>query len=206
MLLAHMRHSCDSVISFSILYGQRHRRELQHARKVCKELGIERIEVDLRNLKDILKGSSQTSEEIAVPEGHYASETMRITVVPNRNMLLIAAATALAVSRGYDTVAYAAHTGDHTIYPDCRPEFVKALGQAVRLADWKPVNLVAPFVNMSKAQIVKLAVQLGAQRILPLTYSCYKGGKIHCGKCGTCVERREAFQLAGVPDPTIYET
>jgi 7-cyano-7-deazaguanine synthase len=139
-----------------------------------------------------------------VPEGHYAEESMRLTVVPNRNMLLLAACAAWAVSCRSDAVAYAAHAGDHAVYPDCRPEFVEAVRGVFRLCDYKPLTLYTPFVEWSKADVVREGQVTGAP--LHLTYSCYEGGVRHCGKCGTCYERREAFAITGVPDPTEYAT
>ncbi|MFM9146691.1 MAG: 7-cyano-7-deazaguanine synthase, partial [Verrucomicrobiota bacterium] len=139
---------------------------------------------------------------VKVPEGHYEEESMKATVVPNRNMLLISVATAWAVSLRAESVAYGAHGGDHAIYPDCRPEFAEALDRAVRLADWHEVRLERPFVKMDKAAIVRRGAELDVP--FSLTWSCYVGGERHCGKCGTCVERKEAFRLARVTDPTDY--
>lgn len=127
---------------------------------------------------------------------------MKATVVPNRNMLLIATAAAWAMSLKAASVAYGAHGGDHAIYPDCRPAFADALDQAIRLADWHEVTLERPFVGMDKTAIVRRGAELGVP--FALTWSCYVGGDRHCGKCGTCVERKEAFVRAGVPDPTVY--
>lgn len=196
----------DSVKCLSVNYGQRHRKELVSARAICHDLGVEHQIADLSHLNFLFAGSSQTSPEIEVPEGHYEEESMKLTVVPNRNMVLLSLATAWAVSLKYDSVAYAAHAGDHAIYPDCRPEFTAAIARATEICDWTPIKLLRPFLDpvpMSKADIARL----GADLKVPMhrTWSCYKGGTLHCGKCGTCVERREAFQLAGVPDQTIYE-
>ena len=157
---------------------------------------------DLASLQGLLTGSSLTSPEIPVAEGHYTEETMKSTVVPNRNMILLAVAAGHVISRGGGRVAYAAHGGDHAIYPDCRPEFADAMAHALSLADWSTVELHRPFVGWSKADIVRR----GAELEVPFaqTWSCYQGGEQHCGRCGTCIERREAFDLAGVPDPTPY--
>jgi 7-cyano-7-deazaguanine synthase len=127
---------------------------------------------------------------------------MKLTVVPNRNMIMIAVAGGWAISRRFDRLAYGAHTGDHTIYPDCRPEFVDSLRNSLSLADWHSVDLFCPFIGMTKAEIVKLGAELGTD--FATTWSCYEGGEVHCGRCGTCFERREAFEVAGVPDPTEY--
>ena len=129
---------------------------------------------------------------------------MKSTVVPNRNMILLSLAGGHALSIGFDTIAYAAHAGDHTIYPDCRPEFANAMETVLNLADWAPLRLHRPFVNLKKQDLVKLGHKMGAP--LNETWSCYAGRDLHCGKCGTCVERKEAFSLANIPDPTKYET
>jgi 7-cyano-7-deazaguanine synthase len=202
VLLAQLQAAGDELLALTIDYGQRHRRELAHAEQICRRAGIEWQVANLAPLAPLLAGSSQTSPHVPVPHGHYAEESMKLTVVPNRNMILIAVAAGWAISRRCDRVAYAAHTGDHTIYPDCRPEFVAALGGALLLADWNPVALYAPFLSLTKAAIVREGARLGVD--FAATWSCYEGADMHCGLCGTCVERREAFRLAGVPDPTRY--
>jgi 7-cyano-7-deazaguanine synthase len=128
---------------------------------------------------------------------------MKTTVVPNRNMILLALATGHALSIGAQQVAYAAHSGDHAIYPDCRNEFADAMARAMALCDWSQVELYRPFVDWTKADIVRRGAELGVP--FGQTWSCYKGGNKHCGRCGTCIERREAFDLAGVEDPTNYK-
>jgi 7-cyano-7-deazaguanine synthase len=192
-----------TVQALGVHYGQRHARELKAAAAICKGAGVRHEIADLRGIRGLLAGSSLTSRDIEVPEGHYAEGNMKATVVPNRNMILIATAAAWAISCGFDAVAYAAHAGDHAIYPDCREEFARALDKAVRLADWRPVRVLRPFVRLSKADIVKRGARLGVP--FSKTWSCYKGGARHCGRCGTCVERREAFAAAKVADPTEYE-
>ena len=137
------------------------------------------------------------------PDGHYTDESMKATVVPNRNMLFLAVAASWAIAQGAAAVAYAAHAGDHAIYPDCRPEFVRAMSAALGLADWRQLELATPFINWDKGQIVRRGAELGVP--FEKTWSCYRGGTAHCGTCGTCVERREAFSQAGIADPTIYE-
>ncbi len=202
VLLYHLLAKGQEVRCLSVDYGQRHRKELAAAREIAAVAKVEHKTVDLRAVRELMEGSSQTSDSLAVPEGHYAEESMKLTVVPNRNMVLLSLATAWAVSTKSDSVAYAAHAGDHAIYPDCRSEFADAMAVAMGLCDWHKVQLVRPFVTWSKADIAKEGAKLAAP--LHLTWSCYKGGELHCGKCGTCVERREAFALAGVTDPTRY--
>lgn len=148
-------------------------------------------------------GAAPFNESIAVPEGHYEDESMKSTVVPNRNMILLSIATAGSIASGLEGVAYAAHAGDHAIYPDCRPAFADAMNEAIKLCDYTSQRLVRPFVSLTKADIVKAGAALGVP--FERTWSCYNGGATHCGKCGTCVERIEAFKLAGVSDPTDYQ-
>jgi 7-cyano-7-deazaguanine synthase len=202
VLLYHLLEQGHSVSALSIHYGQRHARELDCARLTCERLGVAHELADLRDLARVLSGSSLTSNEIAVAEGHYTEETMKSTVVPNRNMILLAVAAGHALSQKADAVAYAAHAGDHAIYPDCRPAFAEQLAQAIALADWQPLELLRPFIEMDKTAIVRRGAELGVP--FADTWSCYKGDERHCGRCGTCIERREAFYLAGITDPTVY--
>jgi len=180
-------------------YGQKHQKELAAAAIVCSALHIPRF---LMTIRPPLKGSALTDPDMTVPEGHYESENMRITVVPNRNMIMLALAVGYAISEGFGVVAYAAHRGDHVIYPDCRAEFRTAMQEVFNLCHFTPLKLEAPFVSYTKVEIVKIGADLKVP--FSLTWSCYKGGSTHCGKCGTCVERKEAFRLAGVADPTHY--
>lgn len=188
-------------ISFD--YGQKHRKELECAREVCAQAGIEHKVVDLSSISEIFGESSLTNDSVEVPEGHYEEDSMKSTVVPNRNMILISIATAWGISEKAEVVAYGAHGGDHAVYPDCREEFAASLDAAIRQCDWHSIRLFRPFVAMTKADIATLGAEVGAP--FSLTWSCYKGGAAHCGRCGTCVERREAFYIAGVADPTVYE-
>jgi 7-cyano-7-deazaguanine synthase len=190
------------VKTLSVNYGQRHARELESAQAISTMVGAEHKVADLRSISALLAGSSLTSIEVAVPDGHYAEETMKTTVVPNRNMIMLSVAAGWAISTKSDAVAFAAHGGDHAIYPDCRAEFAEALDKAIQMADWHVVRLIRPFVGMTKADIARRGAELRVP--FELTWSCYKGGSHHCGVCGTCVERREAFYLAGISDPTPY--
>ena len=186
-------------------YGQRHAKELQYAARCAAALRARHTVIDLSEMRALLGGSALT-DDIDIPDGHYAAPTMGITVVPNRNAIMLAVAYAAAVSEGAQMVATGVHAGDHFVYPDCRPEFIEAFDRMEQLATAgyaaEGLSLHAPFVHMTKADIVRL----GAALFVPYadTWSCYKGGPAHCGVCGTCVERREAFQLSGVIDPTIY--
>lgn len=195
----------------SVDYGQRHgRREIAAAAKIAghlDNLGIAPVShqvLDLSGLGDFLVGSALTDPEIDVPDGHYAAETMRATVVPNRNAIMANIAIGVASAAEADVIAMGMHAGDHAIYPDCRPEFVRALRQTMvhALKGFHTPRLEAPFISKSKTDIARLADDLGAP--VHLSWSCYKGGDLHCGTCGTCTERKEAFKDAGVTDPTEY--
>lgn len=195
-------HALARLLSFD--YGQRHKKELDYARRCATRLGAAHDVVDIDAVGRLLTGSALTSGG-AVPEGHYAEETMRATVVPNRNTIMLAIAFGVATAQGADAVAAAVHGGDHFIYPDCRPAFVDAFAAMQRhaLEDMARIALETPFLHMSKAGIVSIGAQFGVP--FAETWSCYVGGDHHCGRCGTCVERREAFYLAGVDDPTVYD-
>jgi len=203
VLLYHHIAALHQVHAVSVNYGQRHVKELDFARETCKRLRIGLSEIDLTSLGKHFLGNSQTDLTVPVPEGHYEAESMKQTVVPNRNMILLSVALGIAITKRFQGVSYAAHAGDHAIYPDCRPEFVDALNVAAKLADWSKVEIFRPFILYNKSGIVKRGHQLGVN--FAKTWSCYKGGEKHCGKCGTCMERREAFQLANILDPTEYE-
>lgn len=202
VLLFKLLREGHEVRALGIDYGQRHRKELDAATRICKGAGVDYQIADLIGIRPFLAGSSQTDDAVVVPHGHYEEESMKLTVVPNRNMIMLSVAVAYAISTKSHSVSYAAHGGDHAIYPDCREEFASALNTAALLADWHQVRIDRPFVRESKASIVAL----GQRLCVPFAeaWSCYEGGAVHCGKCGTCVERREAFQLAGITDPTTY--
>ncbi len=199
-----LRSRKSDVVALSLFYGQRHSVELQSAQKIATRLNVELIQSDIGALQSLFGKNSQTNSTIDVPLGHYTEESMKQTVVPNRNMIFLSCAIALAVSRKFDEVVYAAHGGDHAIYPDCRPEFVKLMDSVSQICDWHPVHVVAPFVHLTKGEIVKRGLSLDVP--FAETWSCYQGQTRHCGHCGTCVERKEAFEMAGVADPTIYES
>ena len=184
-------------------YGQRHRKEVTFAAACAERLLVPHQTIDIRDIGRTLSGSALT-DDLAVPDGHYAEETMRITVVPNRNAIMLAIAFGVAAARGADAVATAVHGGDHFIYPDCRPGFIDAFQTMQRhaLEGYANIALYAPYVNLPKSAIVTDGALHGTP--FAQTWSCYKGGDLHCGRCGTCVERREAFDLPGVADPAEY--
>lgn len=191
----------------SFAYGQRHEKELYSAYQIAHILKLPLFVCDLRNIQPLLKGSALTSFDVPVPDGHYTEETMRATVVPNRNAIMMSLAWAYATSIGATAIATAVHAGDHTIYPDCREPFIKALEKAFALGTdtySSCSRILTPYINSSKSDIVLRGHTLKVP--YEHTWSCYKGESVHCGTCGTCVERKEAFVLAGVLDPTTYTT
>lgn len=189
-------------LAISFDYGQNHgAKELPFAAYHCKKLGIPHITIPLGFMHQYFKSSLLEGAE-AIPEGHYEEENMKSTVVPFRNGIMLAIATGIAESHELKRVYIANHGGDHTIYPDCRPEFIQAMDQATKAGTFVDVRVEAPYTNVTKADIVKRGTELGIE--YDKTWSCYKGADIHCGKCGTCVERKEAFRDAGVKDPTKY--
>lgn len=195
-------HELAGLLSFD--YGQRHVKEVEYAAACARRLGVPHKVVDIRQIGAALSGSALT-DDVAVPDGHYAEETMKITIVPNRNAIMLAIAFGMAAAEKSDAVAAAVHGGDHFIYPDCRPGFINAFQamQDAALEGYAEVKLYTPYLQGSKGDIVTDGAKHGTP--FAETWSCYKGGAKHCGRCGTCVERREAFHLAGVVDPTEYE-
>ena len=206
--LAHVLHAEGwDLVCLSFDYGQRHVKEVSYAAACAERLGADHHVVDLRSVGALLTGSALTDATVAVPEGHYTDVSMTATVVPNRNAVMLSVAVGVAVARGAPAVATAVHAGDHTIYHDCRPAFIDAVEHEARVGNEGFIadgfRVLAPFLAVGKDEIVRR----GAAVAVPFaeTWSCYVGGERHCGRCGTCVERREAFDLAGVPDPTAYE-
>lgn len=185
-------------------YGQRHRREIDFAQKCAEQLACPHSLIDISSVGRFLSGSALTDKSVDVPDGYYYAETMKDTVVPNRNAIMLSIAYGVAAGLNASRVAAAMHGGDHFIYPDCRPDFMKAFSDMERLAldGVATIDLYTPFINQPKNAIVTE----GARLHVPFeeSWSCYKGGEIHCGSCGTCVARQEAFHKAGVNDPTPY--
>ena len=177
-------------------YGSKHNaREIECARKNCKILGIEHIVIPLEFMSRYFKSSLLIGGE-EIPEGHYADDNMKSTVVPFRNGIMLSIAAGLAESRGLNKVMLANHGGDHAIYPDCRPGFVKAMSEAIKQGTYEGIVIDAPYTHITKSDIARIGKKIGVD--YNLTYSCYKGGEKHCGKCGTCVERMEALRDAGI--------
>lgn len=177
-------------------YGSKHNaREIECARKNCEMLGIEHIVIPLEFMGKYFKSSLLIGGE-DIPEGHYADENMKSTVVPFRNGIMLSIAAGLAENRGLKKVMLANHGGDHAIYPDCRPGFVDAMSEAIRQGTYEGIVIDAPYTHITKSDIARIGKKIGVD--YSLTYSCYKGGEEHCGKCGTCVERMEALRDAGI--------
>lgn len=190
-------------LAVSFDYGSNHNaHEIECARINCEELGIPHIVIPLDFMSRYFRSSLLSGAE-AIPEGHYADDNMKSTVVPFRNGIMLSIACGLAESHDFKTVMIANHGGDHTIYPDCRPDFVKAMSQAMSAGTYEGVEIFAPYTNITKSDIARIGKRLGID--YTKTYSCYKGGKKHCGRCGTCVERKEALAEAGIEDLTEYD-
>lgn len=195
-------HEVAAAISFA--YGAKHNaREIPMAAWHAGRLGVPHVSAALGFIgehfaSDLLAGGGP------IPKGHYEEESMRKTVVPFRNGIMLAAAAGFAESRGAQALVIAAHAGDHAIYPDCRESFMAAMAEAIKLGTYAGVEVLRPFISLSKADIARAGLGLGVD--FAMTWSCYVGGETHCGECGTCVERREAFELAGVADPTRYSS
>lgn len=193
----------DIALGISFDYGSNHNaREIPFARLHCERLGIKHITIPLDFMHRYFKSSLLEGAD-AIPEGNYDEDNMRSTVVPFRNGIMLAIAIGIAESNGLKRVFIANHGGDHTIYPDCRPGFIRAIDAAAQAGTFVGVRVEAPYTDIRKEDIARRGHQLGIN--YAETWSCYKGGDKHCGKCGTCEERKEAFRLAGLDDPTDYE-
>ncbi|WP_092593918.1 7-cyano-7-deazaguanine synthase QueC [Pseudidiomarina indica] len=201
-VLHHALQQGHEIFAISFNYGQRHVRELDAAAQVCQQLNIPHKVVDITAINSLLAGSSLTSD-IAIPEGEYAEDNMRSTVVPNRNMILLSLAIGYAVSIEAEAVYYGAHSGDHDIYPDCRPEFVEKMNAVSLIANYEPIRIEVPYLHSDKAEI--LAAGLAMDLDYSQTWTCYNGREKACGKCSACSERLAAFAANQVVDPLAYE-
>ena len=193
----------EIALGISFNYGSIHNaKEIAFAELHCKRLGIKHMTIPLDFMHRYFKSSLlETADDI--PEGRYDDESMKSTVVPFRNGIMLSIAIGMAESLGLEHVFIANHAGDHTIYPDCRPEFIKSIDAAAQTGTFNNVEVNAPYTNITKTDIAKIGKRLGIN--YAETWSCYKGGEKHCGKCGTCIERKEAIAGAGIDDPTEYE-
>ena len=202
-LLYHIRAMGAEVKALTVNYNQRHSKEITYATRLCESIGVEHRVIDIPGLHGVLGGNALTSSQSAVPEGEYQDETIKLTTVPNRNMILLSVAIAWACDLKFDSVAFGAHAGEHTNYPDCKQPFAQAMDAAARVCDRDPIEVLAPFVNWHKGDIVKRGIELNVP--FERTWSCYNGRDLHCGKCSTCMDRLQAFRQAGIPDPARYE-
>lgn len=190
-------------LGISFDYGSNHNsKEIPFAKLHCERLGIRHITIPLDFMHKYFKSSLLDGSD-AIPEGHYEDENMKSTVVPFRNGIMLAIAAGIAESNGLSHVMIANHGGDHAIYPDCRPEFISAMSSATKAGSYNGVTVIAPYTNITKGDIARRGKELGID--YTETWSCYKGGEKHCGKCGTCVERKEALRDAGIEDRTEYD-
>ncbi len=200
--LHHAAREHDVVSALSFDYGSKHNAsEIPCAQWHAAQLGVPHTVIALPFVNehfasDLLQSGGD------IPDGHYAEENMKRTVVPFRNGIMLSIAAGFAESRGAEGLVIAAHSGDHAIYPDCREPFMQAMSDAIRLGTYVEIQVLRPFIGTDKTGIARRGAELVVD--FARTWSCYKGGTIHCGTCGTCVERREAFLLAGIADPTPY--
>ena len=200
-LLYEMKDRIALGISFDYVINH-NAREIRFSELHCSRLGIKHIVIKLGFMHEYFKSSLLSGAE-AIPEGHYADENMKSTVVPFRNGIMLSIAVGIAESEGLKYVMMANHGGDHAIYPDCRPEFVQAMSEASKAGTYPGIEVLAPYTDLTKTDIALRGKKLGID--YSETWSCYKGGEVHCGKCGTCVERKEALRNAGIEDKTEYE-
>ena len=185
-------------------YGQRHSKEIDYAARVCQELAVPHKVVDISAINQLMTGSSlPVDSDLDIPQGHYEEDSMKSTVVPNRNMVLLSMAIAYAVSIDANAVYYGAHSGDHAIYPDCRPEFVHKMNEVSQIANYEPVDIVSPYIANNKIEILADGLRMGLD--YGKSWTCYNGREKACGVCGSCVERLEAFSANDLSDPLSYE-
>jgi len=201
-LAYHLIEKDHTIYAVTFNYSQRHKKEIDSAIKIAKHLNISHTILDISNIGMLLKGSSLT-DDIPTPHGHYTAENMKLTVVPNRNAIMLSIAYGIAVSLKYDMVAIGVHAGDHHIYPDCRENFIHAIEHSLQIGNESNITIYAPYLTYDKTDIA----EEGAKLSVPYqdTWTCYEGGENHCGLCGSCNERKEAFKLANVKDVTEYK-
>jgi len=196
-LLYWLRNKGYEVYALTFNYGQRHNKEVEFAKRLCEEEGVPHTIVDISSIKPIMSSSALTGVH-EIPEAPYSEDTLRITVCPNRNAILLNLAIAFAITNKIPSVAYAAHASDGPTYPDTRPEFVEKMQELAKVVHFEPIEVLAPFLHMTKADIVKIGLELGVD--YSKCWSCYKGLERPCGKCPTCIQRTEAFLKNGVKD------
>lgn len=198
-----VKHRKCPMMALSFDYGQKHTKELDYAKQNCKDLGVEHHLISLPFVGELFT-SALLSGGTEIPEGHYEAETMKQTVVPNRNMIMAAIGAGFGQSRRLDFLSLGVHLGDHAIYPDCRTEFIDSLRKTIELSDWNPFTVFAPFQRMTKIEIIEIGLQLSPPVDYGKTWTCYKGLEKACGRCGACHERLEAFAALNMKDPCLY--
>jgi len=201
--LYELKKDCEVMEAITFDYDQRHKREIESAKKICELLDLPHKIINIKNFNELLQGSSLTSPQIATPHGYYQEETMKQTVVPNRNAIMINIAAGYAISKKIYGLGLGVHAGDHYIYPDCRPQFIASQEQTLSLANDCDFKLYAPFLHINKAAVVAKGHELGVP--FEYTWTCYEGSQKACGKCGSCMERAEAFAQNNLSDPITYE-
>lgn len=193
-LLKDLYQKGNELKALSFYYGQKHKKELLFAQEACRNLGVDHKIIDITEIRPLISNSALTGK-VKMPHGHYADETMKLTVVPNRNMIMLSIAIGYAENLQYECVFYGAHSGDHAIYPDCRPEFVEAVSKAAELGTYNKIKIVAPYSQLSKGEIALIGLHLGINYDRE-SWTCYEGRDLPCGQCGACVERKEAIDYA----------
>jgi 7-cyano-7-deazaguanine synthase len=201
-LLYHIKNEGRTVHTLTFDYGQRHNRELKAAEEICRRTQTTQELVDLTSLRPLFGANALTDHRVALPSGEYSNSTIGITTVPNRNMIMLSIAIGRAISLGFDAVAFGAHGGvNDVMYPDCSPDFVASINATAKTCDDKAISILAPFVHWDKSMIVKRGHELAVP--FALTWSCYEGNQVPCGQCGTCMDRKNAFDRAGLIDPLV---
>ena len=200
-LLYHLIDEGHEVKALSINYQQKHSKELGFAKSICEHVGIEHRLVELQGLSAVLNNNALTNSEIDVPTGEYQEGTIQVTTVPNRNMIFLAVAIGWAADLKFNGVAFGAHAGEHTNYPDCKRPFAEAMNAAALVCDWSPIEVHAPFIDWNKGQIVERGLEIGVP--FEMTWSCYNGREQPCGECSTCIDRAQAFEINNSLDPQL---
>lgn len=200
-LLYHLIDEGHEVKALSINYQQKHSKELGFAKSICEHVGIEHRLVELQGLSAVLNNNALTNSEIDIPTGEYQEGTIQVTTVPNRNMIFLAVAIGWAAGMKFNGVAFGAHAGEHTNYPDCKRPFAEAMNAAGLVCDWNPIEVHAPFIDWNKGQIVERGLEIGVP--FEMTWSCYNGREQPCGECSTCIDRAQAFEINNSLDPQL---
>ncbi len=206
LAMAIHKYGKDNVVALSISYGQKHTKEIEASDKIAEYYGVEHIYLDLTKIFEYSNCSLLSHSDKEIPKGTYESQLKESdglpvgTYVPFRNGLFLSSAASIALSKECSVIYYGAHADDSAgnAYPDCSDEFNRAMAQAIQAGSGRQLKLLAPFINMSKADVVATGLKLDVP--YELTWSCYEGGEKPCGVCGTCIDRREAFAANGIKE------